>query len=49
MSPELRTPLDAVIGYGEMLQEDAQDEGREDEVEDLKKIVFSGKHLLASG
>ncbi|NUN64049.1 response regulator [Pseudanabaena biceps] len=46
MSHELRTPLNAIIGYSEMLQEDAALLGIEDFVNDLKKIYFSGKHLL---
>ena len=48
MSHELRTPLNAVIGYSEMLLEDAEIEGGDPQaVEDLGKINFSGKHLLA--
>ena len=48
MSHELRTPLNAVIGYSEMLLEDAEIEGSDAQaVEDLGKINFSGKHLLA--
>ncbi len=46
MSHELRTPLNAIIGYSEMLEEDAADEGREDFVQDLRKIKHAGKNLL---
>ncbi len=46
MSHELRTPLNAIIGYAEILMEDAEDEGREDEVVDLEKIRGAGRHLL---
>jgi signal transduction histidine kinase len=48
MSHELRTPLNAVIGYSEMLLEDlATKRGREQQVEDLRKINSAGKHLLS--
>src|SRR5438128_9327973 len=46
MSHELRTPLTAIIGYSEMLQEDARDMGEEHVVADLQKIHSAGKHLL---
>ncbi|RYG47284.1 response regulator, partial [bacterium] len=39
--------LNAIIGYSEMLQEDAQDSGRDAESADLNKIHGAGKHLLA--
>src|SRR5262245_45226976 len=46
MRHELRTPVNAVIGYAEMLVEDeASLEPRV--VEDLRKIHASGKKLLA--
>jgi PAS domain S-box-containing protein len=47
MSHELRTPLNAVIGYSEMLYEDAEMDGREDQMADLAKIRSAGKHLLS--
>jgi signal transduction histidine kinase/ActR/RegA family two-component response regulator len=47
MSHELRTPLNAIIGYSEMLEEETRDSGKEDNVEDLRKIQTAGKHLLA--
>ncbi|MGH8703538.1 MAG: sensor histidine kinase, partial [Burkholderiales bacterium] len=47
MSHELRTPLNAIIGVTEMLQEDARDLKREDEVEPLGRVLRAGRHLLA--
>jgi len=46
MSHELRTPLNAIILYSEMLGEEAEEQGRDDFVPDLKKIQSAGKHLL---
>ena len=46
MSHELRTPLNAIIGYSEMLQETAEDSEQDDFIDDLEKILSSGKHLL---
>ena len=45
-SHELRTPLASVIGYSELLQEIAQDEGQSRLLPDLEKIRNAGKHLL---
>lgn len=47
MSHELRTPLNAIIGYSEMLSEDAEDMGFDSAIEDLEKIMSSGRHLLS--
>jgi signal transduction histidine kinase/DNA-binding response OmpR family regulator len=47
MSHELRTPLNAIIGYSEMLIEDAEDSGQTEPVDDLQKILTSGRHLLS--
>ncbi len=47
MSHELRTPLNAVIGYSEILLEDAEIEGRGEQISDLQKISAAGKHLLS--
>ncbi|MGE0503526.1 MAG: ATP-binding protein [Rhizobiaceae bacterium] len=47
MSHELRTPLNAVLGYSEILLEDAELEGRGEQISDLQKISGAGKHLLA--
>ena len=46
MSHEFRTPLNAIIGYAEMLEEEAADGGREDLLPDLGKIRSAGRHLL---
>jgi signal transduction histidine kinase len=47
MSHELRTPLNSIIGYSEMLEEDAEAEGNQTAISDLRKIHSSGRHLLA--
>ena len=47
MSHELRTPLNAIIGVTEMLQEDARDFKRDDEVEPLDRVLRAAQHLLA--
>ncbi len=46
MSHELRTPLNAVIGYSELLLEKADDDGREQDKQDLQRILGSARHLL---
>lgn len=46
MSHELRTPLTAIIGYSEILEDDARDLGMNDFLPDLQKICAAGKHLL---
>jgi two-component system sensor histidine kinase/response regulator len=46
MSHELRTPLNAITLYSELLQEDAQLDGRDADVADLAKIRVASKHLL---
>ncbi len=46
MSHEVRTPLNAIIGYSEMLEETAEDLGTKDFIPDLQKIHGAGKHLL---
>jgi adenylate cyclase len=47
MSHELRTPLNAIIGITEMLQEDARDFNREEEIEPLDRVLGAARHLLA--
>ena len=48
MSHELRTPLSAVIGYAEMLEEEAGDlAGGEVLTGDLRKIGTNARHLLS--
>jgi PAS domain S-box-containing protein len=46
MSHELRTPLTAIIGYSELLQEEAVDRGYAGLIPDLEKIQIAGRHLL---
>ncbi len=46
MSHELRTPLSAVIGYAEMLEEEAEDTANTAILADLSKIKSNAKHLL---
>jgi sigma-B regulation protein RsbU (phosphoserine phosphatase) len=44
---ELRTPLNHIIGYCEMLTEEAQDRGLEKLLPDLERIHTAGRRLLA--
>ncbi|MBI4322381.1 MAG: response regulator [Chloroflexi bacterium] len=47
MRHELRTPINAILGYSEMLVEDAQQLGYDSFIADLQKINTAGKRLLA--
>jgi signal transduction histidine kinase len=48
MSHEFRTPLNAVLGYSEILLEDAEAANAgEERVADLRRINGAGKHLLS--
>jgi signal transduction histidine kinase len=47
MSHEFRTPLNAIIGYGELLAEEAEEEGRAALAADLGKIHSAARHLLS--
>lgn len=47
MSHELRTPLSAVIGYSEMLEDEAEESGQRHLLEDLSKIKSNARHLLS--
>ena len=48
MSHEFRTPLNAVIGYSEILLEDVEASGRQGHKKaDLARINAAGKHLLS--
>ncbi|HEV8132319.1 MAG TPA: adenylate/guanylate cyclase domain-containing protein [Acidobacteriota bacterium] len=46
MRHELRTPVNAIIGYSELLLEEAEDRGVGGFVSDLEKIRLGGRHLL---
>jgi signal transduction histidine kinase len=46
MSHELRTPLNGIIGYSEMLCEEAADRGRDDLIPDLERIRHAAGDLL---
>jgi len=43
---ELRTPINAIIGYAEMLLEDVRNQGLKDFVSDLENIQTAGNKLL---
>lgn len=43
----LRTPINHILGYGEMLMEDAADQGHAQSVADLQQILDDGKLALA--
>lgn len=46
MSHELRTPLNVIIGYSEMLQDEAHDMNLPGLLPDLQRIKTAGSHLL---
>lgn len=46
VSHELRAPLNAIIGYTEMLRESAQEEARAEEEADLDKVLGASRRLL---
>ena len=43
---DLRTPVNQILGYSEMLQEDAEATGQTASVSDLQKIQFAARQLL---
>lgn len=47
MSNELKTPINAIIGYSEILEEEALDRKDTVSADDLHKIISSAKHLLS--
>jgi signal transduction histidine kinase len=46
MSHELRSPLNAIIGYSQIVREDAQDSGDTALLEDIHRISSAGQYLL---
>ena len=42
----LKNPVNAILGFSEMLIEDCEDEGYDSFIPDLKKIHNSGKEIL---
>jgi signal transduction histidine kinase len=46
MSHEFRTPLNAIIGYCELIKEETEEAGESERVADLVKIHTAAKHLL---
>jgi len=44
---ELRTPINQIIGYSEMLQEDAEDAGHKELSDDLGKITKAARMMLS--
>ena len=42
----LRTPIGQIVGYSELLQEEAQESGREDTIPDLERIRQAALGLL---
>jgi signal transduction histidine kinase len=46
ISHELRTPLNTILGYTELLQEEAMEAGSDQYLSDLQKIHHAGSHLL---
>jgi signal transduction histidine kinase len=47
MSHQFRTPLNAIIGYSEILLEDAEVSTDRNQIDDLRRINAAGKHLLS--
>ncbi len=46
MSHELKTPLNAVIGYGQILRDEAEDNRDRQTLEDVNRILDAGAYLL---
>ena len=47
MSHQMRTPLNAIIGYSELLQEEAEDLDDPTILQDVEKIYISARYLLS--
>jgi sigma-B regulation protein RsbU (phosphoserine phosphatase) len=45
---DLRTPLNQIIGYSELLQEEAEDRGLDQFAADLRRIQAAARHLLGT-
>jgi signal transduction histidine kinase len=43
---DLRTPINAIIGYGEMLLEDVNEDNHPDACSDLQKLLTTARRLL---
>ncbi|MGY8675288.1 MAG: histidine kinase dimerization/phospho-acceptor domain-containing protein [Verrucomicrobiia bacterium] len=46
MRHDLRTPINHILGYSEMLAEDVEAAGRQNMVRDLNKIQTGGRQLI---
>lgn len=46
MSHELRTPLNAIIGYSEILREEAEEDGRDNDMKDIDRVLAAARQLL---
>ncbi len=46
MSHDLRTPLHAIMGYSELMADEAMEQGRQQDVEDLQRITQAAEHQL---
>lgn len=46
MSHELRSPLNAIIGYGELLREECEEDSQDLMQEDLARILEAGAYLM---
>jgi signal transduction histidine kinase len=46
ISHELRTPLNGIIGYAEIIEEDAREQGNKTTAQDATKVTKSASHLL---
>ena len=44
---DLRTPVNQILGYSEMLEEDAEADGHDAYVSDLKKVQMAARTLLS--
>ncbi|HZO31518.1 MAG TPA: response regulator [Chloroflexota bacterium] len=47
LSRDLRTPLNTIVGYSELLEEEAEENGYADLLPDLQRIRTAGRHLLS--